>query len=166
MIFAVDDRGNIGNQGTLPWPHIAEDMAHFQKLTTGQVVIMGRRTWDDPKMPKPLPGRTNYVFTNRPLQVAGAIPVSGDYHENILAIEARHPDKKVFIIGGAELISKTIDIADHLHITHVRGVYRADTRIDLKVLKTFNMKTATASPHNKCSFVNYENFFRRNSTSS
>ena len=66
-IFAVDYNGGMGINGTLPWPHNAEDLAHFKRLTTDKVVVAGRRTWDDPKMPKPLPNRTVYVATNRPV---------------------------------------------------------------------------------------------------
>jgi dihydrofolate reductase len=163
MIFAVDAHGGIGNQGTLPWPHISEDMAHFKKLTDGNVVVMGRKTWDDPKMPKPLPGRITYVATSRPL--AQSMTVSGDLREQILAIEARHPAQDVYIIGGADVIAQTIDLADTLHVTHVRGVHRADTRLDLRsLLKSFAIKKASCDPKTKCTFVTYENFFKRTPT--
>ena len=53
-IFATDQMGTFGNRGTLPWPMDAEDMAWFREHTIDQIVVMGRKTWDDPKMKKPL----------------------------------------------------------------------------------------------------------------
>jgi dihydrofolate reductase len=49
-IFATDQMGTFGNRGTLPWPIDPEDMAWFREHTLNQIVIMGRNTWNDPKM--------------------------------------------------------------------------------------------------------------------
>jgi dihydrofolate reductase len=65
-LFAVDQYGGMGFNGTLPWPHNSVDLANFKQLTDTHIVVMGRKTWDDPKMPKPLVGRTVYVATGRP----------------------------------------------------------------------------------------------------
>ena len=56
-IFAVDKFGGMGFNGSLPWPHHSEDLAYFKEQTTNHIVVMGRNTWEDPKLPKPLPGR-------------------------------------------------------------------------------------------------------------
>ena len=83
-LFAVDYYGGMGQNGSLPWPHNAEDLSRFQKLTDGHVVVMGRRSWDDPRMPKPLKGRTVYVASTRPTTYAGVI--SGNLVEEISAV--------------------------------------------------------------------------------
>lgn len=78
LIYAQDKMGNIGKGGKLPWEGIAEpykdfenerkaDMNRFRALTRGQAVIMMRKTWDSIGG-KPLPGRLNFVVTNRPLE--------------------------------------------------------------------------------------------------
>ena len=67
-IFATDKFGGMGFNGTLPWPHHSEDLSYFREQTKGHIVVMGRNTWDDPKMPKPLKDREVYVATHKPLK--------------------------------------------------------------------------------------------------
>lgn len=73
----------IGNGGQIPW-HLPEDFKWFKELTTGGIVLMGRKTFAS--LPKPLPNRTNVVFTRGPKQLAkyppfqekcGSVPVVG-----------------------------------------------------------------------------------------
>ena len=159
-IFAVDFNGGMGFNGTLPWPHNAEDLQHFKNLTTGQVVVCGRKTWDDPKMPKPLPNRTVYVATHRP--VAYAMPFSGDIKEQLLKLEAIHTDKKIFVIGGAELLESARPLFDRIYLTHIKGSYKADTRIYVKeFLAGFQPVRATVSRDCQSTFTVYESIFKR-----
>ena len=162
-IFAVDFNGGMGFNGTLPWPHNAEDLQHFKDLTTGQVVVCGRKTWDDPKMPKPLPNRTVYVATHRP--VTYAQPFSGDIQERLLKIEADHKDKKIFVIGGVELLESARPLFDRIYLTHIKGAYRADTRIYVKEFLTgFHPVRATVSRDCQSTFTVYESIFKRKTT--
>lgn len=162
-IFAVDFNGGMGFNGTLPWPHNSEDLKHFKDLTTGQVVVAGRKTWDDPKMPKPLPNRTVYVATHRP--VAYAIPFSGDVQEHLLKIELDHKDKTIFVIGGVELLESARPLLDRIYVTHIRGAYRADTRIHVKEFLTgFHPVRAQVSQDFQSTFTIYESIFKRKTT--
>ena len=107
-IFAVDYWGGMGLNGSLPWPHHSEDLQYFKEQTDGHVVVMGRKTWDDPKMPKPLPNRITYVATNRPLfGYSGVKTIRGDLEQQILKIKDAHPDKTVWIIGGPDILLAT-----------------------------------------------------------
>ena len=97
-IFAVDHWGGMGLKGSLPWPHHSEDLQYFKEQTDGNIIIMGRRTWDDPKMPKPLPGRTTYVATHKPLfGYAGVRTIRGDLSPAIKLIAENNPTKTVWI---------------------------------------------------------------------
>jgi dihydrofolate reductase len=160
-IFAAEYRGGIGFNGTLPWPRNHEDMKYFQELTQGHVVIMGRKTWDDPKMPKPLPDRINYVVTNRPIGHPGVRTIKGDVVQKIKEVQEIHYDKHIFIIGGKELIEKTSILFDNLYITHIKGNYRHDTKIQLdKFLLGFQARSARPSNDRSCTFMVYKNLFR------
>ncbi len=75
----------IGNGGQIPW-HLPEDFKWFKELTTGGIVLMGRKTFAS--LPKPLPNRTNVVFTRGPrllakhppfLEKCGSVPVVGHW---------------------------------------------------------------------------------------
>jgi dihydrofolate reductase len=159
-LFAVDQFGGLGFNGTLPWPHIPSDMKNFKQLTDGHVVIMGRRSWDDPKLPKPLPNRTVYVATSRPLSHATAI--SGNIKEEVTKVHLKHPDKTVWVVGGAEILEQCRDLYDRIYLTHVRGAYKIDTKVDLKsILSGYRMVEASASPKEQCTFVVYESIFKR-----
>jgi len=159
-IFAVDFNGGMGFNGTLPWPHNTEDLQQFKELTSGHVVVMGRRTWDDPKMPKPLPNRTVYVATHRP--VTYAMPFSGDIRTKLMSIEQAHPDKKVFVIGGPKLLEEANDLFDRVYVTHIKGSYRADTRIYVKEFLTgYSPVRATVSKDFQSTFTVYESIFKR-----
>jgi len=160
-IFAADMYGGMGNQGTLPWPHNSSDLKHFKKLTEGHIVVMGRKTYDDPKMPKPLKNRTVCVVSNN-LITDSVYQISGDIVSKILELERKHPDKIIWVIGGADILEQCESIYDRIYLTHVKGSYRADTKINLKSLLSGRpMRSASASPEDNCTFVVYESIFRR-----
>ena len=64
-IMAVDSLGGVSKGITLPWPKNEKDLNWFKKNTLNQVVIMGRKTWEDSMMPKPLKFRVNVVVTKQ-----------------------------------------------------------------------------------------------------
>lgn len=132
-ILASTSSGGIGNHGTLPWPKHKEDLAWFKNHTYGNIVVMGRKTWDDPMMPKPLPNRINVVATSRPLlDPLSARRIQGDIVSHILALEKQFPEKEIFIIGGKELFESCKDIIKKIYLTRIKGDWYADTRINLE----------------------------------
>lgn len=166
-IFATDINGAMGHGGTLPWPHNKHDMKKFQDLTMGHVVVMGRKTWDDPKFPKPLPGRICYVLTNRPsnLPVCGR-PVNGEIPLVLSTIQKSHPDQTIFVLGGPDVLMAAQPYLDRVYLTTFKGQYRADVRIHVKeFLSGFQIKRCDTSPDFSCSFLKYENIFKRPLTS-
>ena len=159
-IFAVDQNGGMGFNGTLPWPHSAEDLANFKRLTNNQVVVMGSKTWNDPKMPKPLPGRTTYVASTKPVYYAKQI--QGDIKERVLELEQQHKDQIIWVIGGPQLIEECSTILDQIHLTHFKGSYKVDTKIDLRSILAGRVPTAASvSKDFKFTLVRYENVFKR-----
>ena len=158
-IFAVDYWGNLGYKGSLPWPHLKEDMKYFKEMTTGHVVVMGRKTWDDPKFPKPLPDRINYVVTTKPLTGYKDVKtIRGVLKEEIRKIESMYPSKTIWIIGGAKIIEETKDLVDEAHVTHIYGQYRADTSVDMKkYLRWFRAYSACPSTDRRCNWTTYKN---------
>jgi len=164
-LFAADQFGGMGLNGTLPWPHNSSDLKQFKKLTDGHVVVMGRRSWDDPKLPKPLAGRTVYVATNRPVQHAS--PIKGDIRAAVQAMQAQHPDQTVWVVGGPEILEQCQDLYDRIYLTHIKGVYKIDTKINLKsMLSGYRMVSASAAPSDNCTFTVYESIFKRTTTGS
>ncbi len=111
MIAAMAANRVIGCNNQIPW-HIQEDLAHFKKTTSGCPVIMGRKTFDS--LGNPLGGRRNIIITrNQSLSIAGA-ETAGSIKA---ALALCGNQAKVFIIGGAEIFSQTIGLADTMILT-------------------------------------------------
>jgi dihydrofolate reductase len=159
-LFSVDQTGGVGNRGTLPWKHHPEDMAWFKELTLNHVVVMGRKTWDDPAMPHPLPGRINVVVTNRPLDGYRSVrTIGGDsICSRILELQTIYPSKNIWIIGGVNLLMQCIDITDHAYVTHRKGSFYSDTRMHMSdYFKGFRAQSARPSSDKMLNFMTYKN---------
>lgn len=157
-IFAVDCWGGMGFRGSLPWGRHREDLQYFKQQTEDQVVVLGRKTWDDPLMPKPLPNRISYVATNRQLDGFHTKTIRGNLKERILELEKLYPNKTIWIIGGSKLLMETRDIVSEVHITHFKGQYTTDTRINLReYLHPFRVCTAKPAEDHQISWMVYRN---------
>ena len=145
-IFATDQVGTFGNRGSLPWPMHKEDMDWFREHTLNQIVVMGRRTWDDPKMKKPLPDRTNCVITSKPLDGFPSVRrISGNYKEQLRDLQTIFPSKNIFILGGPDIIVECKDLIDYAYVTHRKGAAFSDVRIDLRSFMT-GMRIISSKP--------------------
>jgi dihydrofolate reductase len=129
-IFACDSTGGIGRHGTIPWPKNTEDLKWFKETTTGEIVMMGRKTWDDPMMPKPLPNRYNIVVSDREVIHGPNMIVKRADVEKYLNM-FRDINKDVWIIGGGLLLSATVSMCDEIWISRISGDYDCDTRITI-----------------------------------
>lgn len=115
LIVARAKGGAIGKGGDIPW-HAPEDLALFQRETTGGVVIMGRKTWVSlPK--KPLPRRVNIVVTTTaqtPVDDVQFLPFDA-------AMDAAKSlgNPRLYGIGGAGIYAALLPLADRLLITEV-----------------------------------------------
>ena len=116
IIAAVAKNRVIGKDNQLLW-HIPEDMAHFKALTSGHTVVMGRRTWESlPARFRPLPGRRNIVITRQADYAAPGAEVAGSL-ENALKLASTAAT--VFVIGGEQIYSQAMAVANRLEITEV-----------------------------------------------
>ena len=135
LIAAVADNGIIGAGGKLPW-HLPEDLKKFKELTTGKVVIMGRKTYESiiAMLGKPLPNRQNVVIT-RNTEYKGPsftkvseseVPQVQVFYDVHSALEA-NKSNDIFIIGGGEIYKQALEVADTMYITHVHESHEGDT---------------------------------------
>ena len=113
LIVARDRNGAIGKDGDIPW-RAPEDLAFFQRETTGGAVIMGRNTWDSLPF-KPLKNRMNIVVTSRGVE---AEHVVGSVAEAVALAEAAGY-RRIYGIGGVGIYGEMLGLADRLLITEV-----------------------------------------------
>ena len=154
-VFAVDDRGGIGRDGTIPWPYNKEDMRWFKHATTNSVVIMGKRSWNSPDMIKPLPERINVVVTNEFLDRQDIVQFKGDVCEGIAQIQERFPNKNIFVIGGADILMQAKPMLECAYITRIPGDYMCDTSIDLTLFLS-EFKLSNSQELGTCTLELYE----------
>lgn len=123
IICAIAQNRAIGKNNQLLW-HIPEDFERFRKLTSGHVVVMGENTFKS--LGKPLEKRTNIVVTKDPNFKAEGVTVCYSIDEAL--VKAKEAEKnEIFIIGGGQIYSQTIGLADKLYLTVVEGNFEADT---------------------------------------
>lgn len=122
LVAAVADNGVIGADNRLLW-HLPEDFAHFKRVTLGNVVVMGRRTFES--IGRPLPGRTNVVVTRQDGWVADGVLVAGSLEE-ALAMAAAYPGDTM-VIGGGQIYAQALPYADAQILTEVHVSPEGDT---------------------------------------
>lgn len=113
IVVAIDKNNGIGAENDLLWfRDLPTDRKHFQQLTTGGTVIMGRRTFESIGS-KPLPNRENIVVSSKPTGVSGVLTANS--LESAYAL-ARY---ETFIIGGERIYREALDVMDVLYVTEV-----------------------------------------------
>lgn len=118
VAFAKDQV--IGNKGCIPWK-IKGEQKRFKELTTGNVVIMGRRSYEE--IGKPLPNRTTIVISSTQnydgencmtaKSVAEAIEMAGE--------------RDIYISGGARVYEEALPLVERMYITEVDLEVEGDT---------------------------------------
>src|SRR6266508_3978896 len=119
----MDRKRGIGVDNKLPW-RLSADLKRFRELTMGHHVIVGRKTFES--IGKPLPGRQMIVVThNSEFKAEGCIIAASV--QAALTVAQERGETEVFVIGGAEIYSQTLEIADRLYLTQVHAHVTADT---------------------------------------
>lgn len=120
FVVAMDRNRAIGLHNKLPW-HLPADLNYFKRTTMGHPIIMGRKTFES--IGKPLPGRENVVLTRNTEYHAEGCVVLHTAEE----AKARYFDREAFVIGGADIFSQFLPLADRLYITLIDHEFEADT---------------------------------------
>jgi dihydrofolate reductase len=124
VIYAQDANGAIGLAGAepLPW-NFSEDLQRFKELTQGKPIIMGNNTFES--LPRVLPSRFHFVVTRKKRLIGlgklDQVQFIGSVGEAVLAAEAMGAEE-AFIIGGADIIRRGLDMADTVYRTIVKRV--------------------------------------------
>lgn len=114
IIVIVDENYGIGKDGDLLC-HLPNDLKHFKKLTTGHIIIMGRKTYES--LPNgALPNRINIVITSDNADNYPGCIVARSVDEALLLTKNK---EKVFIIGGGKIYNSTLHLANKLYLTRI-----------------------------------------------
>ncbi|WP_395784218.1 dihydrofolate reductase [Aquirufa sp.] len=122
ILVAFDENRVIGKNNALIW-HLPADLKRFKALTTGHVIIMGRKTFES--IGKPLPNRTTIVISRQTnLQIEGVI-LAHSVEEAILKAKSITRDD-IFIVGGAEIYTLSLPLVDQVLVTQLHDIFEGD----------------------------------------
>ena len=114
-IAAIGKNRELGKRGDLIW-RIPDDLKRLKALTTGHVVIMGRKTYES--IGRPLPNRTNIIVTRNPDFTAPGCLVATSVPD-ALDLAREHETEEIFILGGADIYTQALPFTDRLYLTIV-----------------------------------------------
>ncbi|HUA74963.1 MAG TPA: dihydrofolate reductase [Solirubrobacteraceae bacterium] len=122
LVVARSSNGAIGRDGELPW-RLPSDMKRFRELTSGGVVVMGRRTYESlPDAFRPLPDRRNLVLSSDAGYEADGAEVFADLDSALTAA-----GKECFVIGGERTYREALALAERAYVTEVEEEVDGDT---------------------------------------
>ena len=137
LIVAMDAGRWIGVDGKLPW-HLPADLRHFKALTVGKPIVMGRKTHDS--IGRALPGRENIVITRDPHYSSPGCVIMHSLH----AVLQRYSEAdEVMVIGGAEIYSCALALANRLYVTIVHTEVRGDVRFPFSLERQWRVAART-----------------------
>ena len=128
MVVAQGPKGEIGLGNKLLW-HISEDLKNFKKITTGKMIVMGRKTFES--IGKPLPNRANVVITrDLNFKPDGVIVINDPMMAFDLALEAEddlgEEDFEMMVIGGGEIFNFFMPYVQTIYLSEVDYTGPAD----------------------------------------
>lgn len=128
IIASLDEENGIGFGGKIPW-YIPEDFKWFRAKTLTHVVLMGSKTFESifKRLGKPLPERINVVITKQKDFKYKGVLTADSLEKAVKLAKKKEENGEIFIIGGGQIYKQTINLADRLYLTKVKGKYGADT---------------------------------------
>ena len=155
IIVAKAKNNIIGKDNKLLW-HLPEDMKRFKELTTGHVIIMGRKTFES--IGKVLPDRKHIIFSNNPdfkvndenVEVVHSMLQIQEYIEN---------KEENFVIGGAMIYNLLMPYVKKMYVTEVEKEFEGDAffpRINQEVWKEISRQKGPDNEELNYDYVIYE----------
>jgi dihydrofolate reductase len=121
IIAAAGENNSLGKDNDLVW-HLPDDFKRFKELTSGNYILMGRKTYET--FPKPLPNRKHLIITR---QDNYQVPENCFVFDSISSALQSVDNADVWIIGGGEIYNQSMGIADRIELTRVNSEFEADT---------------------------------------
>ena len=125
LIASADKNWAIGKDNKL-LVRVPEDMKFFRRMTTGKVVVMGRRTLESFPNQAPLPNRVNIVLTrDRAYRKEGVVLVHD--REELEEELKKYPEEDIYVVGGGSVYELLLPYCDTAYVTRIDMAYQADT---------------------------------------
>lgn len=122
-IWAQDQNGLIGREGSLPW-HLPADLAFFKCMTVGHTLVMGRKTFEGMNR-RLLPDRETIILTR---QKDYDVPEGARVLHSVDEIleETKSSTKPIMITGGSGIFASFMPYTDILYRTVIEASFEGD----------------------------------------
>lgn len=128
LIVAAEKNWGIGKENKL-LAHLPQDLKYFRKMTTGKIVIMGRKTLESLPGGKPLKDRINVVISrNSDLRTEGCV-LAGSPEEAVgkaLALAGEDGSDRLMVLGGASIYRQLLPSCDTCYVTRMENALESD----------------------------------------
>ena len=168
IVVAFEKNRGIGNKGRIVWDFPC-DRSYFKRLTTGNFVIFGRRTFEE--IGRALPGRINIVvsttkkFEGENLHSAASLTEAIKLAEKINSSndnafsrpQCLLPQPKIFLCGGERIYREGLSLADEIFTSHIDANYECDAFFPEVPEGTFKISEQTTAQENgvKLNFITF-----------
>lgn len=112
LIVARSKNNVIGKNGEIPWK-IKGEQKQFRELTTGNVVVMGRNSYEE--IGHPLPNRKN-IIVSKSKNFSGENLITVGSLQEAIAISS---GENIYISGGYGIFKEALPLVDKMYITEV-----------------------------------------------
>ncbi|APC48486.1 dihydrofolate reductase [Virgibacillus halodenitrificans] len=150
LLVAMDKNHVIGHNNGMPW-HLPKDLRFFKEKTTGQTIIMGRKTYDS--MGGSLPNRKNVVIS-RNTNLKDQVEVIHDL-ETVEEWNRQYPEQEFFVIGGGNIFNQALPFADRMYITWIDEEFEGDTYFPAFSDEEWNLTSKTKGEKNETNPYDY-----------
>lgn len=155
IIVAVSKNGVIGDDNSLIWS-LPNDMKRFKQITTGNAVVMGRKTYES--IGRPLPNRRNIIISRDTNLFIDKCEVVNSIEEALMLT-----NNDCFFIGGGEIYKQVLPLTDIIYLTKIHEDFTGDTYFpELKEEEWFESINESFKPDDKnkykYSFIKYERY--------
>lgn len=123
FVVAHDQNYGIGMQDRWPWPRMATDVAHFQRVIKSKIIVMGGTTYRACQgMKFAFTGAKGILVLSRTMSQLPNASVISDIKEIIKMGD----NTDIYVIGGGEIFTQLLDYANKMYITEIKGTFKAD----------------------------------------
>lgn len=153
IIVAKASNNIIGGDNKLLW-HISEDLKRFKEITSGNTIIMGRKTFES--LPGILPNRKHVVITRDTNFSVDSEMVEIFHNLDDVISKYENSTEEVFIIGGGEIYNTTLPFSKKLYLTEVKKDFEGDTKFPIINKKEWKIESNSDEKFDSKSGLKFE----------
>lgn len=120
FIVAHDKNRGIGFKGRAPWLRMKADRERLHKLTSGKVLAMGRKSYDEFKS-------VQHAFSPKEVLIISRSESDDIPTTSLDVVRNRARNEDIWVLGGGEVFRELLPEASKIYLTEIEASFEADT---------------------------------------